>query len=256
MEWVAYLDHIRTDGELLARAGDAGLDADAPCCPDWTVGDVVAHTGAVHRHKTAIVAGRLSQNPESEAAPEHDVVDWYRDGLNRLLESLADADQAESVYSWVAADQTVGFWYQRMAHETLIHRVDAEQGHGRVSPIDPELAADGIDEVLTKFVGGYPEWGTFTRDDGTVRIACNDRPRQWDTSFGTFNGTSPSTGTEYEDLEALEVIEPVDQPDAVIEGTAADLDLWLWGRGPLEQLQLSGDEQLAHRLRRLCAENM
>lgn len=256
MEWATYLDHLRSDGERLARAGEAGLDADVPCCPEWTVGDVVAHTGKVHRHRARTVAERLIDNPEPEEAPEVGLIAWYREGLARLLEALTSADPSESVYTWRPEDQTVGFWYQRMAHETLIHRIDAEQGHARVSPIDADLAADGIDEVLTKYVGGYPEWGTFTADGCSVRIVCLDNPSQWDISFGQFEGTSPMTGTTYESLPAFEVIGSVEQPETVIEGTTADLDLWLWGRGPLDRLQVTGDEQLAHRLRQLCAEDM
>ena len=43
-------------------------------------------------------------------------------------------------------------------------------------------------------------------------------------------------------------------PDTTVEGTAAALDLWLWGRGPLEQLTVSGDRSLPGRLRSLAAD--
>jgi hypothetical protein len=35
-----------------------------------------------------------------------------------------------------------------MAHETVVHRVDAEQATGAVGPLDPALVLDGISESL------------------------------------------------------------------------------------------------------------
>jgi hypothetical protein len=51
-------------------------------------------------------------------------------------------------------DQTVGFWARRMALETVVHRVDAEQARGAVAPVDAALATDGIDEILVIMLAG------------------------------------------------------------------------------------------------------
>ena len=48
----------------------------------------------------------------------------------------------------VGTDQTVGFWYRRMALETVVHRVDVETGFGVPRAVNAELAVDGIDEVV------------------------------------------------------------------------------------------------------------
>ena len=45
-----------------------------------------------------------------------------------------------------STEQTVGFPFRRQAAEALIHRLDAEQTADRVTLLDPELAADGVDE--------------------------------------------------------------------------------------------------------------
>lgn len=255
MDWSTYLMHLESDGRLLEAAAHSGLDADVPCCPGWLVRDVVEHTGIVHRHKTSIVRGRLLENPDPVDAPTSDVVSWYRSGLDELLETLRAANPTEHVFTWYPPDQSVGFWYRRMAHETLIHRVDAEQGLGAVSPIDAELAADGIDEVLTVYVGGYPPWGAFDPSADVARIECVDRPEAWNVRFGRFSGTSPVTGTSY-DLDSFITIAAELAPTAVIRGSAADLDLWLWGRAALDRTGLSGDDSLAVRLRSICEEGM
>ncbi len=256
MDWETFLIHIQSDGELLARAGEAGLDADAPCCPDWTVGDVVAHTGMVHRQKLRILSDRLTENPEIEEAPVEALLEWYRDGLEQLIEALRTTPPETPVFSWWSPDQTAGFWYRRMAHETLIHRVDAEQALGSVSPIDGPLAADGIDEVLTKYVGGYPTWGSFVPDGTTARIVCTDQSGRWDLRFGGFSGTSPTTGSAYRELPAFEVVESISEPETNIAGTSADLDLWLWGRAPIDRLTVTGHRAPADKLREICADSM
>ncbi len=58
-----------------------------------------------------------------------------------------------------------------MSHETLIHRVDAEQSHGGVTTADPDLCADGIDELLSLFLGGAPEWSATEQGEGVIEIA-------------------------------------------------------------------------------------
>ncbi len=255
MDWAAYLTHIDTDGGLVAAAARSGLHASVPCCPGWTVRDVVEHTGIVHRHKTAIVRERLLENPEPPEAPAAELLPWFTSGLGELLDVLRSADPAERVYTWNPKHQTVGFWYRRMAHETLIHRVDAEQAHGSISPIDPELAADGVDEVLVDYVGGYPEWGNFRPGSDTARLSCTDRPDRWDVQFGRFVGTSPNTGTAH-DLDAFIVTPDIEAPGVIINGRAADLDLWLWGRSPIDRLTVVGNAAVATLLRSICAEEM
>ncbi len=255
MDWPQYLAHIESDGALLTAAGRTGLEEVTPCCPGWAVRDVVEHTGVVHRHKTAIVRARLQENPDPPQAPATDLLPWFEAGVRDLVETLRAADPTENVYTWNPRQRTVGFWYRRMAHETLIHRVDAEQAHGSISPIDAELAADGVDEVLVDYVGGYPDWGTFRPEADTARLSCTDRPDHWFVQFGRFEGTSPNTGHSY-DLDAFIVTADISAPDVTISGTAADLDLWLWGRIPLDRLAVSGDAEIAEKLRSICAEDM
>ena len=51
-----------------------------------------------------------------------------------------------------ASDKTAGFVLRRMAHETAVHRLDAERAAGREHTIDADLASDGIDEFLFEFL--------------------------------------------------------------------------------------------------------
>ena len=146
---------------------------------------------------------------------------------------LEAADPAEEAWNW-SDDHTVGFILRRQAHEALIHRVDAELAAGLPSEVDPALATDGVHEVLAVMYGGMPPWGTWEPGEGLLRVDATDTGEEIWLRFGTFSGTSPASGTTYTDEEDFHVVDPPagdDEPDVVIDGPAAALDLWLWSRG-------------------------
>jgi uncharacterized protein (TIGR03083 family) len=253
MNWQDYLDAIRRDSVLLASAGRKGLDEPVPCCEGWSVRDVVGHTGAVHRQKEAIVRERrVAGEPESEEPPDDNLlVSWFEDGADRLVVTLAGTDPATPVATWYASDRTVGFWYRRMAHETLIHRVDAEQAHGAISSIDPDLAADGVDEILRVFMADVPDWGSATERERTIRLMSGGRA--WVMRDAAFSGTSPN-GKRYDRLQMFAVDDDHDgDTDTTIAGSPQALDLWLWGRGGLDELDITGNEDLVALLRETAA---
>ena len=248
MEWDRYLEHIRANSALVAAAARTGLDADVPCCDGWAVRDLVGHLGEVQRHKELIVRKRLTEPPSEDiAAPGNGLIDWFEEGAAELVDTLAATDPSTPVWTWHEPEQTAGFWYRRMAQEALIHRVDAEQSHGAVSEIDGELATDGVDELIKVMLTGVPDWATF---DGSGRSICVSVPgRSWSLEEGRFSGTSPATGNTYTDLIAYELAAPRADITTSISGDPAAVDLWLWGRGPLEALAVDGDRALTASLR-------
>ncbi len=252
MDWDSYLDHIRSDSALVAGAARRRLDPEVPCCEGWTVRDLVGHLGEVQRHKELIVRDLLTEPPEQPIdIPDGNLVDWFEEGAAMLFDTLAAADPSEPVWTW-SDDQTVGFWYRRMAQEALIHRVDAEQSFGTVSGVDDELAADGVAELIAVMLTGLPDWATF---DTTGQTVCLSIPgRSWSLEEGRFSGTSPATGNTYEDLLAFETASPRADIATSISGDAAAMDLWLWGRGPIDELTVDGDAGLADTLRRAAKE--
>lgn len=255
MNWDSYLEAIHRESAALAAAAVLGLDPAVPSCPGWTVRDVVGHTGAVHRQKEQIVRERWKDGgPTLPDPPDSGLVEWFREGYELLLETLAGSDPATPVSSWFPGDQSVGFWFRRMAHETVIHRVDAELGHGIVNPVESVLAADGIDEILTVMMEGHPEWATPTATRDTLRIECTDQPGSWSLRFITWSGTDPESGTVYQDEPGI-VFEEVAKPAAVLHGTATDLDLFLWGRGPREPLAMDGNLALVEKVRAIAADS-
>ena len=253
MEWDTYLDHVRADSALVVAAARRGLEPEVPCCEGWTIRDLVGHLGEVQRQKELIVRERLSNAPEENIEiPDSGLIEWFEEGAAMLFDTLAAAEPSTPVWTWHEPDQTVGFWYRRMAQEALIHRVDAEQSFGEVSPIDENLAGDGVDEIISVMLTGLPDWASF---DGTGQSICLSIPgRSWSLEEGRFSGTSPATGNTYEDLLAFESAEPRPDIATSISGDAAAMDLWLWGRGPLEDLSVEGKPELAETLRQAAKE--
>jgi hypothetical protein len=147
------------------------------------------------------------------------------------------------VWTW-AQEQSAGFVRRRQAHEALVHRVDAELAAGARTPLDPALAADGVDEVLTVMFGGVPPWGRLTPDaDGAaVRVSTTDTGRSWLALLGRWSGTSPNSGKSYDDT-CVDVVDDDGRDAATLTGTAGDLDCLLWNRPPLGEVVRSGDER-------------
>ena len=164
-----YLELIEQDGRRLAEAAAAGdLDAAIPTCPGWDVRACVTHTASVYRHKVACI--RLQRRQATPTVSSRTRLRGRARGLvhaslDALLAELRERGPEAPAYTWWPADQTVGFWFRRMAQETAVHRLDVEDGRGTPTPIDPELAVDGIDEVLELFLAD--DWASLD-------------PKEWD----------------------------------------------------------------------------
>ena len=248
LAWGRYLTAVRADGARLAAAVGDHMNDPVPWCPGWVGRDVVGHTGVVHRHKEAIVAGLLQDNPGLVDVPSGDatLLTWYLDGLDRLLTTLGEADPVAPVFTWYSADPTVGFWIRRMAHETAVHRADAESTSGPITPLDPALAADGVDEVLGPIMCAYttnPRW-EFEADGRVVELRMAD----------TGDVRSLTLGTGKYGPGWLYGEGPGDEPRTAITADASDLDLWSWGRATADVLAVEGDPTLVEMIRSLAAE--
>lgn len=246
-----YLAHLDADAHLLAAAAAQGLAADVPGCPGWTVRDLVIHTAVVHHHKTEIVAGDwVDKQPPRPALPGGaDPLQWYRDGAAHLYQVLEGADPA--MPSWTfGRDKTVAFWYRRMAQETVVHRIDAEQAHGYESAIDPELAVDGVAELFDVFLTGYPHWAHFQPSDDVVGVEVGDQA--WTVRLGRFVGSRKAV--DY--VQPTTMLEPDAVPHTVISGEPDRVFLWLWGRAPLDDVTVSGDLEVVDRFRATCARRL
>jgi uncharacterized protein (TIGR03083 family) len=236
-----YVDAIRADGAALAAAARvAGIDAAVPSCPEWKVADLVGHVGRLHRWVTRIVTERATERDGSPAdvelpAPEARI-DWFAAGVPLLADALAGAGPGVELWTWTN-DHTTGFWARRQAHETAMHRIDAQLAAGTPQPVEHALAVDGIDELFDLI----PFWPSADRVRGNgekIHFHCTDGDGEWLAVLGA---------------DGLTVTREHAKGDVAARGTASDLLLFLYGRTAPDNLEIFGDASLLTRWRELVS---
>lgn len=99
--------------------------------------------------------------------------------------------------------------------------------------------------------GGLPPWGSFEPLPHYVEFRAIDLGRSVWTQLGIFSGTSPK-GDEYAgEKDVSTVADPGVPADAVVSGTAGDLDAWLWHRRDDAAITVSGDRAVYGDVRKL-----
>jgi uncharacterized protein (TIGR03083 family) len=195
------------------------MDLVVPTCPEWNVEQLVRHLGAHHRWVTASIE---AEDPSTETAdivePDlrgDELLDWLREGVEELALLIDTVPDDRPAWSW-AGDNRKGFWSRRTTVETTIHRWDLENAVGARGPLDPALAADGVDEMAVVIVAGVNE-GAYTGATGIVQLEATDTGDFWSLNRGA-ERTVVTRGTE-------------SAPDLRVAGTAEGLLLCIWGRG-------------------------
>ncbi|WP_369240774.1 maleylpyruvate isomerase family mycothiol-dependent enzyme [Streptomyces sp. R21] len=231
-EFVATLDR---EGRLMAEAAErAGTDAKVATCPGWQVRELVRHTGMVHRWAAAFVAeGHTSYHPDG-GLPDLDgaeLLDWFREGHRRLVDTLSNAPADVECWSFLSAPSPLAFWARRQAHETTVHRVDAESALPEApTAIATDFALDGIDELLNGF---------HARDRSRVRT---EEPRVL--RLRALDAAEDVVWTVRLSQEApVTTRDAAGDADCELAGPAARLYLSLWNRLPFPSL--TGDAALA-----------
>ena len=225
-----------------ASFGDEAPAAPVPTCPGWTVEQLVAHVGGVHRWAAAAARGTTSPG----RAPQWDrglpLVEWYVAGAGELLATLAAADPEAPAWTFSRAPGTTAFWRRRQLHEATIHGADilfaGEEDVTEVEEIiDSRLAVDGVDEVLTTFLQRGIDRG---EPDDPLHLVPAPRPialRATDVELddgGT--GTAAWTVQVVDGTVRTQRLGDGDEADvaATITAPAARLYLALWGRADRE----------------------
>jgi uncharacterized protein (TIGR03083 family) len=146
---------ITASTQLLAALIDrADLTRPVPTCPDWTLRQLATHVGRAQRWAAEIVRTRSAEFIPFASVPDGRIPDdpaqqpqWLIAGAGQLIGAVQEAD-GDRVWAF-GAQRPAGFWARRMAHETAVHRADAQLAAGQAPVIDADVAADGIDEWLT-----------------------------------------------------------------------------------------------------------
>ena len=226
---------------MIKTVEGAGFDAEVVTCPTWDGRALIAHQTMVHRWAAANLRGEDTSavpNQTEIRSSVDDLGSYFCEGLADLVGALNDApDDVKALVFLNDAPPAKLFWARRQAHETTIHMVDALSSDlGRVptaaeTTIDPDVALDGIDELLCGF---------FTRGksrifDGIeydVDVVPTDADRRW-----TLHVAERMTADASSAGDAR----------VRIAGSADAIYLALWNRG--DEVEVNGDDGLLDRWR-------
>jgi uncharacterized protein (TIGR03083 family) len=209
-----------------------------PCCPDWSIADLVWHLGEVHWFWGTDIESRATDPAEIEKSKPsrpggyREVTTWARSQTDRMIGLLEGTPDDVPVWTWARneADHTVGFIRRHQVQEAAVHRWDMQSAASTATPdpIDAEVASDSIDELLAITL----PWGVRADKPlpGSVHIHCTDTPGEW---------LIQPDGR----VEALHA-----KGSAALRGAASDILLVLYDRLPLDTVELIGDEAVAREL--------
>jgi uncharacterized protein (TIGR03083 family) len=235
-----YVAWVRREGAALAAAARAaGLDATVPQCPPWTVADLLSHQGRIHHWVAGIVATRAQAAPahwSNDSAPSGDALyAWFDEGVDAVASALAGCDADTDVWFW-SGEHRAFPWARRMAHETAVHRWDAQSAAGASEPIDATLAVDGVQEFFD--VLPLRKGAEHVKGNGeTIHLHCTDTDGEWLVRLVP---------------DGFEVTQEHAKGDVAARGTASDIALFLWGRAGLDVFEIFGDAAVLARWREVA----
>ncbi|RRO13110.1 maleylpyruvate isomerase family mycothiol-dependent enzyme [Saccharopolyspora rhizosphaerae] len=213
-----FLGELRRQLEAFRVLLSGDLSAPVEHCPGWNVLGLAGHLG--NENLWVATAVRDLHGDHQHVPVSADSLDTWFAGTCETM--LAELSASPDTPAWTfAPPRTVGFWRRRRCHETMVHRWDAENALGRPTPIDPGLAADGVDEVLGTMAPRQVALDRTSAPRRAVRFHATDVGATWTYGPG--------------------------EPVAEIAAPAESLYLLLWNRGRLDDPPISctGDHDTA-----------
>jgi uncharacterized protein (TIGR03083 family) len=221
-----------------------------PTCPEWTLRQLVTHVGRAHRWAAEITRTRSDAFIPFREVPDGKLPDdrseqlaWLQAGAAMIVDVVREAG-SDPVWTFIGP-APAGFWIRRMAHETLVHRADAQLATSEEPEpvIDAEVAADAIDEWLTLLsagIGGASEQPAPLAAGAALHIHATDSGLagrgEWMIRHdagslivepGHGKGDAALTGPAASLLLVLMRRRPVSDPAVTVHGDSAVIAGWL-----------------------------
>lgn len=231
MTYDAHVDTVEREAGALADALGAGPpDARVATCPDWTVRDLARHVGEFTCFWTHVVCEATGRpktpyDPEPPGEPAG-IEQWYRELARHLVAALRATNAEQPSWTWVPTHQHVGFIARRCANEIVVHRFDAESARGACAALDPDAAAECVEEIPS-LGAGWDEYVPRGRGQ-RLHLCATDSGHE-------FVFTMTPQGLEL-------TREHVEDADLTLRGTMSDLLLVVYDRAPLGTVERTGDE--------------
>jgi uncharacterized protein (TIGR03083 family) len=230
MDYTAHIDAAEREAAAAAKAFAAGpLDITVPTCPDWQLSVLAQHLGEFSGFWTHVLCeGTGRPKPPAPHMPDNPggVAAWYAELGALLVAELRATPPDTEVWTWVD-DKTAGFIARRVANELAVHRFDAQMARHAPEPIDAALAADGIDEIFVMTAARGEPSGEAAGETLHVHGTDQDRDDEWLITLGP---------------ERVEMTHEHAKGDLALRGATSDLELLLYQRPTLGEVERFGDE--------------
>lgn len=228
------LELIGVEGQLLTAAThDVHPDAPVDGASGRTAAETVRFLGGLCEDALSWL-GASEESARNWIAPEPgSLPESTRRFTARLAELLAEFGTRPPdarCPTWWPEQHTVQFWIRRLLHATTVHRVDVQTAAGiAVTPIDPDVALDGIDEALRLWLGyRLAALGITSTRPCSVAVSTSDA--EWLVHADPQRTVVRRLGNGVADCA-----------DGLVGGAPDAIYLWLWGRLPDRAVQTSGD---------------
>jgi uncharacterized protein (TIGR03083 family) len=200
LEYGRFCDEVVNQTDLTLEVVEgADLSATVPTAPDWSLADLLRHLGGnLRAAEQAVRTGTAVTEPERQVpghgGPAGDdlgaLAAWLSEAAGGFAGTLAEAGPDVEAQVWVVRWPTAA-WARRAAHDLLVHRADAAGTVGAAFPVEPDLAADAMDEFLDlmrspQVAGSGPE---AAGPAGTIHLHATDTgpgvPSEWLVELGS-----------------------------------------------------------------------
>lgn len=241
-----WLGALRAEGPAFRDAvTEAPSDTPILSCPEWTMTDLVHHVGSIYGWVRGVIERGGTTAPEKRRTPADlptgaDALAWWQRELDALMATLDAVDPETPAWNWAPQPKKAAFWPRRMAHETAIHRWDAQMATAAGAPVEVKLAIDGVTEVLDTWL---PAGRRFSDQSwhGVVQLVATDIDQEWLLRLRGQGIALLDTDTLLDDDDHHARVHAT--------GTASDLLLALWGRIGFDVLDVTGEATLLDGLR-------
>ncbi|MEU7616297.1 maleylpyruvate isomerase family mycothiol-dependent enzyme [Micromonospora rifamycinica] len=241
-----WIGALRVDGPAFAAAvAEAPPETPVLSCPGWTVTDLTLHlAGVYHWVHSFVGSGDTAQPARRDGTVDLPAgvtpLQLWQHEYDQLMTLFDALDPEAPAWNPMPQPKKAGFWPRRMAHETAVHRWDAQLAIAAGDPIEAKLAADGVGEVLDTWLpaGRRRASGQW---QGVVHLTAADAAQDW---YLRMRGEGVAL------LDTATVFGHDDHHARVqVTASASDLLLALWGRVSFDTLGVTGDRSLLDGLR-------
>ncbi|GIJ75765.1 TIGR03083 family protein [Micromonospora phaseoli] len=237
-----WIGALRAEGLAFAAAvAEAPPETPVLSCPGWTVTDLTRHLAGIYQWVRDVAGAGAATTPQQsrsrpvEPVPGVAAVQQWQQAYDELMALFDTLDPEAPAWNWAPQPKKAAFWPRRMAHETAVHRWDAQLAIAAGEPIEAKLAVDGVSEVLDTWLPAGRRIATGPLH-GVVRLSATDADQEWYLRLRGEGVALLDTGTilDHDDHHAR----------VHVSGTASDLLLALWGRVSFDTLTVAGDRAL------------